>query len=274
MYGCNNYYAASNETQAVHSFGTFYLPLCSNHTPHPVTAPLFFISFVIICSFILISLTVASVTYGINGRFHELVERGENGDDVKGINGIARIITSTQLSLEQQQSLVANQALLVMLMKQIWEDTDYGNLIIMRQRTKFFTRNGFVSNLKFNWSTAMLYWDINIISVAARKLSNQMFYHFLFGILIISSVTLEILEIEKEKPSDALFESLKIIFQVMFTLDLAILFLSRYPNIFSYFNKIGNCLYAFVVLVSWMTVIESIVVLCPYFGEICLLSFK
>jgi hypothetical protein len=54
------------------------LSVCTNPQPRPILASVIFISFILLCGFILVSLTVASVTSGINERLKDLeIEEGE-----------------------------------------------------------------------------------------------------------------------------------------------------------------------------------------------------
>lgn len=53
------------------------LSVCKNPEPRPFLASMMFMSFILLCGFILVSLTVASVTSGINERLKELEVEGE-----------------------------------------------------------------------------------------------------------------------------------------------------------------------------------------------------
>lgn len=78
MFGCDKYpsnvyegghnVSMSIDRYAVGIYGTFHKPFCDHPQAQPIAAPLVFIPFVIICAYIVLSLTVAAVTAGITDR--------------------------------------------------------------------------------------------------------------------------------------------------------------------------------------------------------------
>lgn len=88
MYGCDQFpsqyemYNASDTSVTwpqltYQRHGTMYMPVCHSPKASPILSPLLFMSFVIVVGFILISLTIAVVTSGINDRLDELKENDE-----------------------------------------------------------------------------------------------------------------------------------------------------------------------------------------------------
>ena len=81
-YGCAEYtagyYSPGSELEKITTgYGTFFLPVC--YAPHasPILSSLVFTTFVLLCGFILVSLTVAFVTTGINNKLASLREEEE-----------------------------------------------------------------------------------------------------------------------------------------------------------------------------------------------------
>ena len=88
IYGCDKYpsdyvmYNASDQggnfQLTYQRFGTMFMPICHSPRAHPFLAPIFFMSFVVMAGFILVSLTVAVVTSGINDRLEMLKDIDES----------------------------------------------------------------------------------------------------------------------------------------------------------------------------------------------------
>jgi hypothetical protein len=78
IYGCSEsgmYSAAdsfSPNRSAVHEYGFMPLPVCTKSEGFPILAAFMFISFVLVCAFVLISVMVAVVTAGIRIRIEKL----------------------------------------------------------------------------------------------------------------------------------------------------------------------------------------------------------
>ena len=94
MYGCDRFpsdYVVLNGSladpvwpqESYDRLGRMFMPLCSHPESFPVLAPILFISFVVVAGFILVSLTVAVVTSGINDRLEELRGKEEKRTNQK-----------------------------------------------------------------------------------------------------------------------------------------------------------------------------------------------
>ncbi len=94
-YGCDavaSDYVNGTANEVVDTkLGTFYLPVCWKPVAYPTFAPILFVSFILICGFILVSLTVAFVTTGINTRLHEMKQQ-EDKEELKAELGNRRSI--------------------------------------------------------------------------------------------------------------------------------------------------------------------------------------
>ena len=96
-WGCEEYpagyYVNGTANEIIQTeFGRFYLPICWKPKASPTSASLCFVSFILICGFILVSLTVAFVTTGINTRLHEL-QQEEDKEELKKELGSRKKIT-------------------------------------------------------------------------------------------------------------------------------------------------------------------------------------
>lgn len=95
-FGCEeysaDYYVNGTADEIIKTeFGSLYLPICWKPEASPISATLLFVSFVLICAFILVSLTVAFVTTGINTRLHEL-QKEEDKEELRKEMGIKKKI--------------------------------------------------------------------------------------------------------------------------------------------------------------------------------------
>lgn len=64
----------STTKTTIHQYGNLFLPVCSNSEAYPVLAVVIFISFILICAFVLMSIMIAVVTAGIRERIEEIQE--------------------------------------------------------------------------------------------------------------------------------------------------------------------------------------------------------
>ena len=126
-YGCDNFpsqYVTSNLTRSDVGYGDEYyklrygrmiLPVCNNPEAQPVLSIILFISFITLCGFILINITIAAVTAGINDRLDEL--RKEDLENEM----IGHMISHIQA---KSSTVLTDPAMLLMLMKQVWKEHD------------------------------------------------------------------------------------------------------------------------------------------------------
>lgn len=118
-YGCDaypSYYYSdfsqypSNHT-SIHRYGEMFLPVCTNPQTSDYRAPILFTSFILICGFILISLTVAAVTGGINDRL-KCIEQ----------EGLTRALQETAVpyASAKNATIVEDQDMLFAMLKKVW----------------------------------------------------------------------------------------------------------------------------------------------------------
>lgn len=116
-WGCDVYpdtYINGTEAQIVNTeLGSFYGPVCYAPEAKRIAASVVFVSFVLLCGFILISLTVAFVATGINNRLHELQEEEdkeelllERSQSDPNRNSIFRRRSRRASSIQQRASLI------------------------------------------------------------------------------------------------------------------------------------------------------------------------
>jgi hypothetical protein len=81
LYGCDEYpvmYQPGSEPVWLSTrWGRLPLPVCSNAQAKPATAVVFFVTFTFIVGFVLLSLTVAFVTSGIDKKLRDLQKEDE-----------------------------------------------------------------------------------------------------------------------------------------------------------------------------------------------------
>lgn len=87
MGGCDSYnseylIAPSNMTTRVETiFGTFYTPVCSNPKAQPLLASVIFISFIFICGYFVVSMSLAAVAIGFQEKLELLKDSTVYGKD-------------------------------------------------------------------------------------------------------------------------------------------------------------------------------------------------
>jgi hypothetical protein len=79
-WGCDKfdagYYSYGSSPKSVQTpYGQFNLPVCNAPLKRPMASLAIFVLFILVCGFILVSLTVAFVTTGINNRLKQMKER-------------------------------------------------------------------------------------------------------------------------------------------------------------------------------------------------------
>ena len=102
MYGCKDspyYYVGANDLvgsdfeefgnqNILYAYGDMYLPICRNSKAHPYIATFIFVTFILLCGFILISLTVAVVTAGIRDRIEQIQQLRGDGQILEARSGL------------------------------------------------------------------------------------------------------------------------------------------------------------------------------------------
>lgn len=116
-YGCDafpSYYyddfsQYSSNSTSFYKHGEMFLPVCLKPQESRVLAPLIFTSFILICGFILISLTVAAVTGGINDRL-KCIEQ----------EGLTRAMEETAAQSSTNKTIVQDHDMLFAMLKKVW----------------------------------------------------------------------------------------------------------------------------------------------------------
>lgn len=97
QYGCDVYpaqYYPGTQRLDIHAYGHFYLPVCTNPSKQKIISIVIFLTFIVIVAFVLMSLTIAAVTAGINDRLDNL-QKEELREELSGmgIKGIKETMT-------------------------------------------------------------------------------------------------------------------------------------------------------------------------------------
>lgn len=85
-YGCDKYplmYSPGTEFHQIETWGSFYLPVCVEPSQQRFVSMALFFSFIVIVGFVLMSLTIAAVTAGINDRLDNL-QKEELREELSG----------------------------------------------------------------------------------------------------------------------------------------------------------------------------------------------
>ena len=117
MYGCdvfpsyyyNDFSQYTDNRTSIYRHGDMYLPVCTNPQPSAIRAPILFTSFILICGFILISLTVAAVTGGINDRLKAIEQEG-----------LTRALEETVVQYSSSKTILQDHDMLFAMLKKVW----------------------------------------------------------------------------------------------------------------------------------------------------------
>ena len=118
MYGCDSYpsdYTAPDNSTATterHRYGKMILPVCDKPEAQPIAATVIFVTFIILCGLILINLTIAAVTAGINDRLDELRKE----DLMRELSAVGPLDASDDKS---GKNLITDPDMLLLLMQQV-----------------------------------------------------------------------------------------------------------------------------------------------------------
>lgn len=130
MYGCDKYpayYTVVNSSYtgvlSISRYGsTLMLPICKTPEKQPAIAAIMFLSFIVLCAFILVNLTIAAVTSGINVRLDRIKNEGS---DVMALSELLGGNMSTiHGNADLNKLLISDPDMLLMMLKQVWKEQD------------------------------------------------------------------------------------------------------------------------------------------------------
>eukprot|EP00602_Paraphysomonas_sp_CaronLab_P008781 CAMPEP_0185029542 /NCGR_PEP_ID=MMETSP1103-20130426/15903_1 /TAXON_ID=36769 /ORGANISM="Paraphysomonas bandaiensis, Strain Caron Lab Isolate" /LENGTH=970 /DNA_ID=CAMNT_0027564335 /DNA_START=184 /DNA_END=3096 /DNA_ORIENTATION=+ len=241
MYGCDAYpsdYSESGDVLYVERYGKMLMPVCRDPSARPILTAVIFVSFILLCGFILVSLTIAAVTSGINDRLNEL-EKEE--------------AIAVPLVDSNEESLLNDREMLLMLMLQVWgqdeeiadeDDSDINTsdkaVISLRSRFTCVAFRGFDIR------------DIKSVSVAMRNLTNHALYKNCLACCLAGAAFLEIWLIQNPDSGVGHFSVLRWVLQSGFSIDIVCKVLAHYPTYSSFFRDRWNTFDLVLVLVTWV----------------------
>jgi hypothetical protein len=104
-FGCDKFpdlYALGNSSEMVETkLGQFHLPICHAPQARPLISSVLFVSFTLVCGFVLVSMTVAFVTTGIDNKLKDLKEEEE--EEMREDERLLKEEEERQLRLKQSK---------------------------------------------------------------------------------------------------------------------------------------------------------------------------
>ena len=252
IYGCDaypsDYVVMDNVSESdtyVQRYGTMLLPVCTHPVKRPVIASVIFVSFILLCGFILISLTIAAVTSGINDRLGQLEKEELQQENV--------------LASQPMNSLLTDRDMLLMLMLEVWKkDEEHKKQARKARRTgqkrATITRSESMIDNCLDFLISFNPTDIKSTSIYMRTMTNHYIYRYLNAFLLAFAALLELWVIQNPNISRLYVEWLQLILQILFTMDISFKVLAHYPASMKFFNDRWNTFDFALVLGTWVPI--------------------
>lgn len=131
MYGCDRfpaYYTVVNSSYtgvtSISRYGsTLMLPICTTPEKNPALSAIIFLSFIVICAFILVNLTVAAVTSGINVRLDSIKNEGSHVTNALS-QMVAPESSVPNINGNASDAHIADPEMLLLMLRQVWREQD------------------------------------------------------------------------------------------------------------------------------------------------------
>lgn len=131
MYGCDRfpaYYTVVNSSYtgvtSISRYGsTLMLPICTTPEKSPALSAIIFLSFIVICAFILVNLTIAAVTSGINVRLDRIKNEGSNVTNALS-QMVAPESSAPNINGNASDARIADPEMLLLMLRQVWREQD------------------------------------------------------------------------------------------------------------------------------------------------------
>jgi hypothetical protein len=223
-----------------------------------------FITFVILCGFILVSLTVAAVTSGINNRIDQI-----QAANIEEATDIMEVLDDDQLNEQFEDKF--DPALVFLMVKQIWKQAeDYAHKLKIRGkkrntvihpsmssqrdieavRAKYQNERSLASGgLSFRNVTGA--FGIQKQSMIMRNMVGSVKYKLSFAITVLLAATLEILVLQERQRPTAI-EVFQAFLQFFFSVDIYVKIVAHYPDYMNYFSETWNRFDFIVVILTWV----------------------
>ncbi|CAE7656312.1 CACNA1F [Symbiodinium microadriaticum] len=304
-YGCDKFpsqYVMSNITKGEDGYadeyyklryGRMVLPVCNHPEAQPVLSTILFITFITLCGFILINITIAAVTAGINDRLDEL-RKEDLEEEMMG-----RMISGLSSMPNKSSTILTDPAMLLMLMKQVWkEHDDYAKKMArlsageleaerkkrerqekrdsLRQQVSAYRRTSSseprvdrgpsalneVSDLDASQyedeqlQCGLYLFSLRYQSMYMRDLTGHLSYQFLVAGLVILAAVTEMWTLQNPE-SRANAEFVLLALQILFTLDLYCKVIATYPNYQIFFTNGWSIFDTILVIATWAPVMTT-----------------
>jgi hypothetical protein len=271
MYGCDKYPTyyvmgdAVPETapRVYNRHGEMHMPICDNPEPRPWLAAATFISFTLLCGFILISLTVASVTGGIKERLDEFNESSD-----EQFNDEAKAIASRQSADFDGDTFKFDAGLAMKIMLQVWKEQDEGqkrrDKILMKRNSgiqimanpeallelqqNYYRKHSLEGQIDEVWQFLL---DPMSRAVTMRNTVGHMVYRLLFAVLVMVGAFLEVWSLQKRDVSHSVAVA-QAFLQICYTIDIICNLMAHYPRYISYFEDNWNIFDITLVTITWI----------------------
>jgi hypothetical protein len=260
----------NTDTVSVERYGEMYLPICHSPEKHPFLSAFVFITFILLCGFILVSLTVAAVTSGINNRIGQI-----QAMTVTEEVNIAGILDNEESNEKFEDKF--DPALVFLMLKQIWKQTDdttkkIKNKMMKRKslvhplqsvqveaaRLKYQKARSLSRGRGMSWESMKGAFGFQRHSIYLRNTLGNVRYKVFFAFTVLMAAGLEILVLQEGKRTTTV-EVAQAILQFYFSIDIGLKIVAHYPDYMNYFEEKWNRFDAAVVLLTWIPSISALV---------------
>mmetsp|Transcript_4917 Transcript_4917/g.9241 ORF Transcript_4917/g.9241 Transcript_4917/m.9241 type:complete len:1103 (-) Transcript_4917:96-3404(-) len=302
MYGCDRfpaYYTVVNSsftgaTQISRYGSTLMLPICTSPDKHPALSAVIFLSFIVICAFILVNLTIAAVTSGINVRLDRIKNEGSNVT-----NALSQMVapeSGTNYNSLPGEPHIADPEMLLMLLRQVWREQDeYARKqrdIKNSDKKRSYRKSMDASSLDLHKSTmsttAMANALANSQNSSSHKLRLSSFdeedpelahqsddhigifewrgqsmlcrdllahFSYQYAMFVLIAVSAFAELVVLQRGGTHLYMRVfSLLLQLLFSADVYIQVVAVYPNFGLFFNNNWQCFDTFIVVVTWIPV--------------------
>ena len=242
-----------------------FLPVCSTPEPRPLLSAFVFITFILLCGFILVSLTVAAVTSGINDRIKTI----NVNDNVVGEVEIDELLDD-EVDAEKFEDKF-DPALVLLMLKQLWKQAeDHERKMenkrkkrnatihptatetdgIEALRKKFDKRGGFLDR-GLSWRGVSGVFSIQKQSISIRNAIGHTRYKLFFAFTVLLAAIMEIWVLqERTRPTSV--EVFQVLLQFYFSFDIFVRIVAQFPDYWNYYSDAWNQFDTVVVALTWV----------------------
>jgi hypothetical protein len=257
----------ATEMVAVHQYGYLLLPVCRHSEASPILAVVVFLSFTLLCAFVLMSIMIAVVTTGIGERIEEIHGPIDGSSRPNPSPPSPRRYTTRQSSSEKVKRQKTKKRsddcsptkiafiksfdpeLVLKMLKEVWKNAARNRPAREEATTGTALSDGSYTSGKKYLKSTIDFWkifstryDLKEQSIAYRNLIHHRVYKLTFTFVTILAALLELIALhESGQPSSGSgwdwIEWLQYLIQAYFMVDIFVRVKAHYPDYASFLRE-------------------------------------